>query len=62
MNLIQWFLTDDSIPEGTGITADDDWKDWEPKTVETQSTSHTTQNHNYSYRSPPSPKEENRET
>ena len=28
--------TDDSIPEGTGITADDDWKDWEPKTVETQ--------------------------
>ena len=23
--------TDDSIPEGTGITADDDWKDWEPK-------------------------------
>ena len=31
--------TDDSIPEGTGITADDDWKDWEPpKTVETQST------------------------
>ena len=22
--------TDDSIPEGSGITADDDWKDWEP--------------------------------
>ena len=32
--------TDDSIPEGTGITADDDWKDWEPKTVETQLTFH----------------------
>lgn len=26
--------TDDTIPEGTGITADDDWQDWEPpKTV-----------------------------
>lgn len=22
--------TDDVIPEGTGITPDDDWKDWEP--------------------------------
>ena len=24
---------DDAIPEGTGITADDDWKDWEPPKV-----------------------------
>ena len=43
--------TDDSIPEGTGITADDDWKDWEPKTVETQSTSIQTQSYPI-YRSP----------
>lgn len=31
--------TDDTIPEGTGIVADDDWKDWEPPvTTKTQST------------------------
>ena len=30
--------SDDKIPEGTGISADEDWKDWEPpKTVETSS-------------------------
>ena len=29
--------SDDAIPEGTGITADDDWKDWEPpKAVQTE--------------------------
>ena len=29
--------SDDAIPEGTSITADDDWQDWEPpKTVKTE--------------------------